>query len=72
MTDPELGDKRKRSEKFENSRKKRNSNKKTNIVDLTNDDYNLISDRMEEVTNKICKKMVEFHTELVSIITDLL
>ena len=32
------------------------------IVDLTNYDFNLILDRMEEVANQSCKKMDARHT----------
>ena len=42
------------------------------IVNLTNDDYNLISDRMEKFTNQWYKKMDAHHTELLRSIADLL
>ena len=59
---PELGDKRKQFEKYEKSCKKRKVDKTNGTYGLTNDDYNLILDRMEEVAIQICKNVDERHT----------
>ena len=70
--DPELGDKRKCLENIETSRKKRKIDGSFGIVGLTNDDYNMVLDGMEEVANQSCWKIDEFHTESVSNVTNLL
>ena len=51
-TDPELGDKRKCSEKSEKSHTKRKVNRSSGVVDLGDDDYNLISDKMEDISKE--------------------
>ena len=48
------------------------ANKTYGNVGLINDDYNIIYDRMEEVSNETCKKIDERNIDLVGSMTDLL
>ena len=59
LTDPELGDKIKRSKKYKKSHKKINSDRKYGIIGIKNDDYNLILDQIEKVENESCKNIDE-------------
>ena len=52
--------------------KKRKADKTSGIVGLTNDDYNLIYDQMEEVPTETCKKIDERNIDLVEGIKDIL
>ena len=67
-----MGDKRKIFEELKRSHKKRKDDKIIVTVGLTNDDYNLITDWMEEVSNETYKKIDERNIELVRSITYLM
>ena len=54
-TNMELSDKHKRSKESKRSHKKRKVDNTYGTVVLTKDDYNPISDRMEEVSNETNK-----------------
>ena len=71
-TDPYLENKRKNSEKYEKIHKKSKVDQSSSVIGLTDDDYNLISDNMEEVANESCINMDARHKKLVSSIIDLL
>ena len=69
--DLELRNKHKRSEESKQSCKKWKVDKTSGASVLTDDDYNLIVDRMDEVSNVIFKKIDDFNTDLVWGIVDL-
>ena len=52
--DPELGDKRKNSEKSEKIQKERKVDFSSVVVSLTNDDYTLLTETMAEGANQNC------------------
>ena len=71
-TDPALGEKRKKRENFVKVCKKRKGDKSVGIVVLTNDDYTLLMDAMEKVSNQSLKKIYERQIKITISIIDLL
>ena len=69
--DTKLGDKCKISKESKKSQKKRKDDKTCGTVGLTNDDYNLIYNQMEEVSNETCQNIDERNNELVEGLTKL-
>ena len=51
--------------KTKKSHKKQKVDETSRIIHLTNDDYNIISDRMEEFSNETCKNSYERNIDLV-------
>ena len=72
LTDLELVDKHKISKETKRIHKKRKVDRTAGAGGLTNDDYNLIADRMEEVSNETCKRIDERNADLVGGIMELL
>ena len=70
--DTEKGEKQKRSEESKKIHKKQKINKTSRAGGLTNDDCNLIIDRIEEVSNESCKHIDGHNTDLVRGIINLL
>ena len=70
-TDPKSRDKRNHSEKYKKSRKKRKVDRSSGIIGITNDDYNLIFDKIKEVANERCMEMFVRHAKFLSNITNL-
>ena len=68
-TYPVVGKKRKQIDKSIRSNKKRKYDKSTGTVSLTNNDYTLLMDTMEKVSNQSLKKIDERKIELTSSIT---
>ena len=62
----------KKYEKSKKSHKKRKADKTYGVGFLTNDDCNLITDRMEELANETCNKIDDHNNNLVRDIMDLL
>ena len=60
------------NKKYPKSCKKQKDDKTSGVGGLTNDGYNIIIDRMEEVTNETYKKIDECNTDLVKDIMKLL
>ena len=68
----DVGLKRKATKLDKKGRKKHKFVKDSTPIRLTNDDYNLLADRMVEVDDETRKKIDSRHIELFEGITDLL
>ena len=72
LKNPDVGMKWKLDDLMENGRKKQKVIKDSNPIGLTDEDYNLLVDRMVEVVDETHQNINSRHTDIFDAVTELL